>query len=311
MNAGEAGAASRFEAALRDIGHQLCRDFEFLECRSERRSAAPRAVPKPRAKPALKPVRARIAAKPKLKSARRWTAPAARRYAPPHPEPLVTAAPQVPMPAEDLRGDLETASIRPTASPSPAFDDVAAATDCHRRLRRLGAVFAPLRGGPEAPFCRIDNPVRLLALKTTPRRIAFPDRPTLDCQFAVKFVQWLDEAGAPVIRARTNSVLVALSTGPGHDCQNRDGGASAMLDEHGFGNAVDIAEARLANGERLRAKDVLSTASPFHAAMNGLYASACGHFTTVLGPGADADHRKALHLDLGDHGKSDNYAVCR
>ena len=32
--------------------------------------------------------------------------------------------------------------------------------------------------------------------------------------------------------------------------------------------------------------------------LNAISASACGYFTTVLGPGSDAAHSDHLHLDL-------------
>ena len=38
--------------------------------------------------------------------------------------------------------------------------------------------------------------------------------------------------------------------------------------------------------------------------------SACGYFTTVLGPGANAAHAEHYHFDLGLHGKSGNYRIC-
>jgi hypothetical protein len=42
-----------------------------------------------------------------------------------------------------------------------------------------------------------------------------------------------------------------------------------------------------------------------------LRTSACGYFTTVLGPGADAAHASHYHFDLGVHGKSGNYRICK
>jgi hypothetical protein len=38
--------------------------------------------------------------------------------------------------------------------------------------------------------------------------------------------------------------------------------------------------------------------------------AACGWFTTVLGPGADAAHAEHFHFDIARHGNSDFYRIC-
>jgi len=39
--------------------------------------------------------------------------------------------------------------------------------------------------------------------------------------------------------------------------------------------------------------------------------AACGWFTTVLGPGADAFHASNMHLDIEPHGSSASYRICQ
>jgi hypothetical protein len=41
-----------------------------------------------------------------------------------------------------------------------------------------------------------------------------------------------------------------------------------------------------------------------------LRTSACGYFTTVLGPGSNEAHKNHFHFDLALHGRSDNYRIC-
>jgi hypothetical protein len=38
--------------------------------------------------------------------------------------------------------------------------------------------------------------------------------------------------------------------------------------------------------------------------------AACGYFTTVLAPGADAAHEAHFHLDSGLHGATPNDRIC-
>jgi hypothetical protein len=44
--------------------------------------------------------------------------------------------------------------------------------------------------------------------------------------------------------------------------------------------------------------------------VGALRMTACGYFTTVLGPGADPQHETHLHLDMLMHGGSANYRIC-
>ncbi len=44
--------------------------------------------------------------------------------------------------------------------------------------------------------------------------------------------------------------------------------------------------------------------------VHALRMTACGYFTTVLGPGADAAHEAHFHFDFGIHGATPNYRIC-
>jgi hypothetical protein len=45
--------------------------------------------------------------------------------------------------------------------------------------------------------------------------------------------------------------------------------------------------------------------------VDSVRAAACGWFTTVLGPGSDAEHTDHLHVDIALHGTSDRYRICQ
>ena len=142
------------------------------------------------------------------------------------------------------------------------------------------------------------------------RRITFPDRPILNCAFAARFAGWLKESGASIVLAQAKSPIDQLYTGPGYQCRGRNGDISGKISEHGFGNAVDITFFRLADKRVFQVEDALTPTSPAYATLSGLRGSACGYFTTVLGPGANTAHAKHFHFDLGKHGKSDKYRIC-
>ena len=72
----------------------------------------------------------------------------------------------------------------------------------------------------------------------------------------------------------------------------------------------EVLHVELADGRMLEVKDALSPSSPAYATLKGLRGSACGYFTTVLGPGANAAHETHFHFDAGKHGRSENYRIC-
>ena len=46
------------------------------------------------------------------------------------------------------------------------------------------------------------------------------------------------------------------------------------------------------------------------ALMKTLRTTACGYFTTILGPGSNDAHKEHFHFDIGLHGASANYRIC-
>ena len=174
---------------------------------------------------------------------------------------------------------------------------------CFQELRAMGAEFTVAAATVDYGKCHVENPVNLRSVTVKQNTINLPEAPLLNCKFALQFSKWLSESGAPILSAQLNSPVERISTGPGFECRGRNGDGSAKVSEHGYGNAVDISTFRLANGKTLHVGD--STLLP------GVRASACGYFTTVLGPGANAAHASHFHFDMGIHGKSGNYRICQ
>lgn len=165
-----------------------------------------------------------------------------------------------------------------------------------------------------APFgdakCPVDDPVRLHSVTTSSGVVTFPEAPVFSCRFARQFALWISDTGSAVVLAQTNRRLEKVATGPGYDCRHRNGDASGKMSEHAAGDAVDITTMTLADGTTIRMADAIDPNAPSHAVLRALRTTACGYFTTVLGPGANEAHREHYHLDLGIHGKSGNYRIC-
>ena len=82
-----------------------------------------------------------------------------------------------------------------------------------------------------------------------------------------------------------------------------NGQAGGKISEHAFGNALDIAGFRLADGRRITVvHDWTRGEAQDQAFLRDVHAGACTSFTTVLGPGYNAFHYNHIHVDLAMHG---------
>lgn len=211
------------------------------------------------------------------------------------------AAVSAPVPRTKPQLQQKQAALIPRVTPrdTPRGD---AGSSCLQQLRALGVEFTVPAVNVDSGKCQVQNPVNLRSVKAQKNLIKLPEAPLLNCRFALQFSKWLSESGAPILAAQMNSPVEKISTGPGFECRGRNGDNSAKTSEHGYGNAVDIATFRLRNGTALNVAD--------STLLQGVRTSACGYFTTVLGPGSNAAHEKHFHFDLGLHGKSGNYRIC-
>lgn len=212
--------------------------------------------------------------------------------------------PFVPVPQPEAKPG--TAQGQEEEKPVPG-DDFAT---CRTELERLGAKFSV----PEMPAadgkCKVPNPVQITAISTPAGEVGFPGGPILNCIFAKRFTAWVSDIAAPVVKAHTGEGLAAIVTGPGYECRTRNGDTTTKISEHAFGNAIDIAAFKLEDKESLPVANVTKTGNVESRWLMALRISACGYFTTVLGPGSNEAHAEHYHFDLGLHGKSGNYRIC-
>jgi hypothetical protein len=239
--------------------------------------AAPRRVPIPEPKP-----------KPEISIPQK---------APPGPQQPIPVPMSKPGELKDLPHGIVSLAVVPN-------EEYAA---CLQDLEASGIEF-------ERPFhvveegCTLDGAVILISVPTPAGRVSLPGRPRMLCPFAVKFSRWLNEVGSPIIDQRLGSPLSAIQTGSAFVCRSRVGGSLTKISEHARGNALDLMRFDLKNKQHVTVEEMPT--GNYAAALSGLRSSACGYFTTVLGPGSNAAHKNHLHFDLGQHGKSANYRIC-
>ena len=195
--------------------------------------------------------------------------------------------------------------------PPPPSPKVAQASICLAKLTAGGAS-AEAAPAPVASVdgCGIDAPVRLSSITVAGGDVvALPDRPLLDCEFASVLADYVRVIVAPLGQAILHAKVAAIETGPGYECRTQDRIIGAKISAHGHGLAVDLVAILLEDRRRVLVERQAGAdeASYFRA----IRTAACGWFTTVLGPGADAFHANNMHVDVERHDSSGSYRICQ
>jgi hypothetical protein len=163
-------------------------------------------------------------------------------------------------------------------------------------LRELAAIDGP-------GICGMERPLRVSALKDG--SIPLDKSVTMDCPMVAALEDWLDGVVQPAAMKRFGVAVAELDVFGAYSCRTVDNMAGQRLSEHAFGNAVDVSGFGLADGRKvIVVRDWKQTDTQESAFLHEAQAGACGVFTTVLGPGADAFHYNHLHLDLAMHGRT-------
>ena len=169
---------------------------------------------------------------------------------------------------------------------------------CLLELTMLGAEFsaeAPLTD-PAQPDCGIPRPI---LLRQPLPGIEIAGGAMMRCDTARHLAHWLRDFVRPATALLPGQPrLIALEPGTTYQCRATIGNDRANLSEHAFGNAFDIAAFRFADGTRIEIVPRKDSGDLHEAFQQAIRATACLHFTTVLGPGANAAHENHLHLDI-------------
>ena len=197
-----------------------------------------------------------------------------------------------------------------TAPAPPPAPKAEAATTCLGKLI-AGGVSAEAATAPPASGegCGIDAPVRLSSINAGGDAVSLPDRPLVACEFAAVLADYVRLIVAPLGQATLHAKVAAIETGPGYDCRTQDRIVGAKISAHAKGLAVDFVAITLADKRRILVER--QTGADEASYFRAVRTAACGWFTTVLGPGADAFHANNMHLDIEQHGSSGSYRICQ
>lgn len=152
-------------------------------------------------------------------------------------------------------------------------------------------------------ICGLEHPFKVSGLSNG--AVALENAATMDCSMIGELDNWLAEVVQPAAQARFGQAVVTVNAFGAYSCRSVDNIPGARLSEHSFGNAIDIAGFKLADGRDIVVvRDWKKTDTQEAAFLREVHGGACQLFTTVLGPGADVFHYDHIHMDLGNHGQT-------
>lgn len=168
---------------------------------------------------------------------------------------------------------------------------------CRSELRRLGVEFNDLPRISNGPSCGINYPVKLAGLSGN---IDVKPAVTLNCQTTLAFAKWVKNELAVSARTRYLTGVRKIVPMGGYSCRRMNNSRQRYnpMSEHARGNAIDIGQIVLKNGHEIdvRKKGLFSFREG--GLLKSVRSDSCKYFSTVLGPGSNAEHWNHFHFDL-------------
>jgi hypothetical protein len=221
------------------------------------------------------------------------------RSAAPSEQPREQAKPSdIPKPQVTKPEVAKPQVTKPEAKPTASAVDGA----CAERLTRLGVRFET-RPAVQEYACNVEDAVLVSAM---PDGVEISPPSLMRCPTAESLARWNSDALATEANRHFQSHPTKILIGTSYQC--RDQRFGGKLSEHAFGNAVDIMGFEFAKRGPLTI-GFQAEGSPEAAFQSAVQKGACPVFTTVLGPGSDADHGNHLHLDM--RARKGDYRICQ
>jgi hypothetical protein len=217
-----------------------------------------------------------------------------------HEHVLPRRLPPIPIP-QSFSPPQETYASFPQPAAAPL--DATVPSECQLRLAKI-ALFKPLPVLVGPGECGAVDAVLLRSVMLPDdAKVAVTPPATLRCAMAEEIARWLRDDVAPAA-LKLGAALRGLENYDSYECRGRNRVRGATLSEHGRANALDVRALRLADGAMIALTDV-NIAKDWR---EGVRASACARFSTVLGPGSDGNHEEHIHLDLAE--RHAGYKMC-
>ncbi len=188
----------------------------------------------------------------------------------------------------------------PFSQPTMPADEV----DCRKELKRLGVTYEDLPPISDGAYCGIEHPVKVSALSGG---IEIKPAATLSCEMAATFALWTKKELAPTARTRFFSGIKTIHQGSSYSCRRIAG--TGTPSQHSKGNAIDVMSIDLNSGKEIDVRKPGFFNFRQKSLLNNVRAGGCEYFSTVLGPGYNADHANHFHFDIMP--RKNGYVACR
>jgi hypothetical protein len=244
------------------------------------------------------PVMAQPAYEPAL-PAQDFPAEPEQEFAQPAPDYIEPAAPEFVEPAPPKRRNIIAAGFSRMIDPLSRSEESeglpAEEAQCRKNLNRLNVTYRelPTIGGQGG--CGIAHPVEVSRLGGG---VKMQPAATLTCEMAETLARWSKKELVPAARGRYFSGIDTIHQASSYSCRWVKGRKGGTLSEHGKGRALDIAQITLNNGKKIIVKKKAFWKFREKGLLNSVRSDGCDYFTTVLGPGYDADHKDHFHFDI-------------
>jgi hypothetical protein len=225
----------------------------------------------------------------------------------PPPRPDRHAPSPVVSPVEPAKPtDAPKLSDAPKPSDAPKAEEKPQASEadqgCLDRLKALGVQFET-RPETREESCLVQNAVLVSGLADN---VAVSPASLMRCPMAESLAVWAKDVLKVEADRHFQTSVRKILIGTSYQCRNQRSGEK--LSEHAFGNGVDIMGFTFEKHPPLTIGSQ-TEGSPEQIFESAVHKGACPVFTTVLGPGADADHGNHLHLDM--RARKANYRICQ
>jgi hypothetical protein len=212
------------------------------------------------------------------------------------------AAPTPAVPAADAPASPDERAPAPTAivvEPAAPPRDYQVACPAVMNGEVTAKALPPIHEGQ----CGLQSPLSLEAVMANGRSIPINAPVTTDCGMATALPGWVADVDS-WLKAKENTEIESLIIGTNYACRNVNNAEAGNLSFHAFGDALDVSGFTLADGRTITVEPAwLGTEEQGSRIIRFAHDAACTHFTTVLGPEANALHHDHLHVDLGCHGE--------
>jgi hypothetical protein len=176
-----------------------------------------------------------------------------------------------------------------------------------QRLVQPASLMEPAKPVNGKGACGMTKPFKVAAVSGG--FVALEPKATLACPLVANVEAWFHEAIQPAAMAWYGSPVSEIKQISAYSCRTMNGQPGASISEHAFGNALDIASFRFADGREVDFKGGWKGRPEERGFLRAVHAAACERFSTVLAPGADMFHYDHIHVDLARRASGRN--VCK